>query len=102
MSFKDSNLRAFADVTVDGLVTIKGVKVIDGKNGLFASMPSVKDRNDEYQSVCTIAKDHWQEFNDILVADYGEALKREQEESENPTEEPEPEADPEPSQEQTM
>ena len=36
------NVKAIADVTLDGAVTIHGVKLIDSINGLFASMPSNK------------------------------------------------------------
>jgi DNA-binding cell septation regulator SpoVG len=32
-------LKAFADIIVNGALVIKGVKVVSGKNGLFASMP---------------------------------------------------------------
>ena len=36
------NVKAIADVLLDGAVTVHGVKLIDSINGLFASMPSSK------------------------------------------------------------
>ena len=37
-----SNLKAFVSVTIDGVMEIDGFKVINGKNGLFVSVPSHK------------------------------------------------------------
>jgi DNA-binding cell septation regulator SpoVG len=37
-----SNLKAFVTLVIEGLVEIDGFKIIDGKNGLFVSMPSHK------------------------------------------------------------
>jgi stage V sporulation protein G len=33
-------LKAFADIAVGGQFTVKGFRVVDGKKGLFVSMPS--------------------------------------------------------------
>ena len=35
----DGNLKAFADVKVGGSLIIRGFSVVQGKNGVFASMP---------------------------------------------------------------
>ena len=45
----DTNLRAFASVTVGGAVAIHGLRVMDSKKGLFVSMPSYsyEDHNGE-------------------------------------------------------
>ena len=37
-----SNLKAFVTVVVEGLMEVDGFKVINGKNGLFVSVPSHK------------------------------------------------------------
>jgi stage V sporulation protein G len=37
-----SNLKAFVSITIDQVVELDGFKVIDGKNGLFVSVPSHK------------------------------------------------------------
>lgn len=39
--------KAFVDLGVNDVLLIKGVKVIDGKNGLFVAMPSELDRKNE-------------------------------------------------------
>jgi len=38
----DSSLKAFADVSFAGVFIVKGLKVVEGKNGLFVAMPSSK------------------------------------------------------------
>jgi stage V sporulation protein G len=49
-----SNTKAFASITVDDTVAIRGVRVVDGEKGLFVSMPqsrSEKDGKPEYHDV---------------------------------------------------
>lgn len=49
---EQSNLRAFADVTLGGCFAVKGIRVMDSAKGLFMSMPSKKDRDGEYHEIC--------------------------------------------------
>lgn len=35
----DGNLKAFADVKLGGHLLVKGISVVNGKNGIFVSMP---------------------------------------------------------------
>ena len=39
-TFPTGNVKAIADVTLDDSIMIHGVKLIEGKNGTFISMPS--------------------------------------------------------------
>lgn len=46
-----SALKAFADVII-GEVLVKGVRIVEGKNGLFASMPTTQAKDGKwYESV---------------------------------------------------
>ena len=47
------NLLAFADVTVNG-VTINGVRIVEGKNGNFLSMPQRLGKQGKYFPICNI------------------------------------------------
>lgn len=47
-SFSSGNTEGFADVTLDGEVTICDVRLINGKNGFFAAMPSRKEKDGKY------------------------------------------------------
>jgi len=44
--------KAFASVTFDDAFVVKDLRVVDGKKGLFVSMPARKDKNGEYRDIC--------------------------------------------------
>ena len=69
------NLKAYIDICIDDALIIKGLRVMDGKNGLFVALPSVKNKNDEkyYETVsCTN-----QEVKDDLTSTVLVAYKNE-------------------------
>ena len=45
------NLRAIVSVKVADAIYLTGLRIIEGKNGLFVSMPSKKDKAGEYHDV---------------------------------------------------
>jgi len=47
----EDKLRAFASITCDDCFVIKGLKVINGSQGYFVSMPSRKCRDGTYQDI---------------------------------------------------
>ena len=61
---------AFASVTINDMVAINGIKIIDGQNGLFAQMPQTKV-GDEYKDIAfPVAKGLRGELNAALVNTY--------------------------------
>ena len=44
----DSAVKAFCDVAIAGAFVIKSLKVVDGKNGLFVSMPREQGKNGQW------------------------------------------------------
>ena len=46
------NVKATASVTLDDCFGIRGVKVMEGKNGLFINMPSYKGSDEKYKDIC--------------------------------------------------
>jgi DNA-binding cell septation regulator SpoVG len=61
---------AFASVTINELVGINGIQIIDGKNGLFAKMPQMKF-GDEYRDLAfPVMKGLRAELNNALVDTY--------------------------------
>lgn len=59
----DSKLKAFADVSFAGVFMVKGLRVIEGKNGLFVSMPSEQGKDGKWYS---IARPLTKEFKELL------------------------------------
>lgn len=45
------NLKAYASVTLDGAFVVHGIKVLEGENGLWVSMPSTRNRRGEFKDV---------------------------------------------------
>jgi len=46
----DTNIKAFASVTLDDAFVIHDIRIVEGKNGLFVSMPS-KKVGDKYRDI---------------------------------------------------
>ena len=67
----DSNLKAFADVSFAGVFTVKGLKVVEGKNGLFVSMPSQKGKDGKwYNSAHPLTKEFREILNGLVLEAY--------------------------------
>jgi stage V sporulation protein G len=49
--FEKDSLRAIATVKVADAIYLTGIRVIEGKNGLFVAMPTRKDKAGEYQDI---------------------------------------------------
>jgi len=41
-------LKAFVDIKINDALIVKGLKVLDGRTGLFVGMPSEKGKDDKY------------------------------------------------------
>lgn len=76
LSKKDSNLKAFASITLDDAVCITGIRIVEGKMGLFVSMPQSKDNEGEYHDVAfPITKEAREEMQDAVLDAYEDAAK---------------------------
>jgi len=61
-------------VTLNGQFAVRGVNVREGPNGLFVSMPSWKDGNNEYHDVCfPCTKESRAEFNSAVLNAFKQA-----------------------------
>jgi stage V sporulation protein G len=43
--------KAFANVAVDDMVAIRGIRVVEGEKGLFISMPQSQDKKEKYHDI---------------------------------------------------
>lgn len=70
----DDNLKAFATVTINNSLVIRGLKVIDGSKGLFMSWPSRKNPNNKERPyidvVYTTDKDLYRDISDAVIDAY--------------------------------
>ena len=66
--------KAYADVSFNGVMTIKGFKVVEGRNGLFIGCPSTKGKGDgKYFDIIHFTDD---EVRNQLTAVILEAYKK--------------------------
>lgn len=47
----NTNLKAMVILEVEDCLIINSVKIVEGKKGLFVSMPQYKDRNGDYRDI---------------------------------------------------
>ena len=51
VSKDDAKLKAVASITIDDCLVVHDIKVINGRDGLFISMPSRKTPDGEYKDI---------------------------------------------------
>lgn len=76
----EDKLKAVASVTIEDSIVIHDVKVIDGREGLFISMPNKKTPDGKYKDVIHPIKNEVREqMKDAVLKAYEEALNAPQE-----------------------
>ncbi|MFH1622393.1 MAG: SpoVG family protein [Candidatus Omnitrophota bacterium] len=67
----EGNLRAFVDVAFNESLLLKGLRIVEGKNGLFVSMPREKGRDNRwYEMVHPLSKQVKDEISSIILSAY--------------------------------
>ena len=65
-------IKAFFDVKIQGLeLTIKGFKLIEGENGMFVGVPSVK-KEDKYENIVEVKLSTMEDLKKIAIKHYEE------------------------------
>lgn len=68
----NSKTKAFVDLKLDETMVIKGLTLVEGKNGLFLSFPSKKKDNKYYNSVYSLDKEWTRLLQDACIKKYNE------------------------------
>ena len=64
-------LKAYVDLEIDSQFLIKGLRVVEGKNGLFVSMPRQQGKDNKwYDSVVALTKETKQEVGRVVLEAY--------------------------------
>ena len=67
----DDKLKAFASMTFNDAFVIRGLKIIEGTNGMFVAMPSRKRPDGTYQDVAHPINNETRKFiEDRILAEY--------------------------------
>ena len=64
-------IKAFVDLAINNVLLIRGLRVVEGKNGLFVSMPREKSKNDVwYDRIRCLSPDVEQVLNKTVIEAY--------------------------------
>lgn len=67
----EGNARAFCDVAIAEAFLVKGIKVVEGKKGLFVSMPQEKGKDGQwYGTVIPLSKEAHQQISEVVLKAY--------------------------------
>ena len=72
--------KAFASATIGGAFAVHGIRVMEGENGLFVSMPSRKDGEDYREVFHPITAEAREELSKEILDAYEQKLQEEQSE----------------------
>lgn len=69
----NSKTKSFVDLALDDTLIIKGLTLVEGKNGLFLSFPSTKGKDGKYyNSVYSLDKEWTQLLQDACIKKYND------------------------------
>jgi len=68
--------KAFASVTVDDLIAIKGIRIVEGTKGHFVTMPQSRDNEGNYHDIAfPVNGDLRKDMNKAVLDEFREATK---------------------------
>lgn len=70
--------KAFATVVINGSLTLRGLSVMDGMNGLFVAYPLDNyNHGEDYRCAIEPTNDKLRTYiNDVVISKYNESIKR--------------------------
>lgn len=74
VQFNAGNVRAYASVTLGKCFAIDGIRIIEGKNGNFVSMPGY-NKGDKFHQVCfPVTKEFREELYNGIITSYEQKM----------------------------
>ena len=71
----ESSLKAFVDVALNESLLLKGLRIVQGKNGLFVSMPREKGKDERwYETVHPLSKEIKLKISSIILSAYSDNI----------------------------
>jgi len=70
----DGPMKAFADIVVNEALLIKGIRVIEGKKGMFISMPKMQGKDKKwYETIRPLSIEAKNEISEVVLSAYNAA-----------------------------
>jgi stage V sporulation protein G len=90
----EEKLKAFASITFDDCFVVRGLKVINGSQGYFVSMPSRKRKDGSYQDIAhPINNEMRKEIEDTVLDAFENELNRSNEGDSGPVKRGKPDSE---------
>jgi stage V sporulation protein G len=71
------NIRAVANIKLNGVILIKDIKILEANNGLFIQMPSKKTKSGDFVALVDILnKDLYLHIRRMIIDEYKRQLRR--------------------------
>ena len=71
-----STVRARASVELGGCFAVRGIKIVNGKNGLFIAMPNYQSNGKNHDICFPVTKDFREALNEAIFAEYRHQLEQ--------------------------
>lgn len=69
----DGNVKAFVDVAINEALLFKGIRIVEGKRGLFVSMPREKGKDNKwYETIRPMSKEIKENISMVVLSAYNE------------------------------
>ncbi|MDD5005599.1 MAG: SpoVG family protein [Candidatus Omnitrophica bacterium] len=66
-----SNIRAFVDIALNESLLLKGLRIVEGKNGLFVSMPREKGKDNKwYETIHPLSNQVKEDISNVVLSAY--------------------------------
>jgi stage V sporulation protein G len=73
---EENKLRAYVNITIDHVFMVRGLKVIQGADGLFVAFPNKKGKNGMFRDVAhPLNAETRREIEEMVLVAYDRALK---------------------------
>jgi stage V sporulation protein G len=74
-NLNDTKLRGYADITLEGVFVVHGMKLLQGKDGLFVAMPSKRTHGGEFKDIAhPITTELRSEITKSIIREYEELM----------------------------
>lgn len=72
--YTGSAILGLGTVTFDDIFVVSGIKILEGRNGLFISFPSYETKNGEYKDICfPIDGGFREELQEVVLEEFEKA-----------------------------
>ena len=69
----EGSIKAFCDLAIGNLLLIRGVRIVEGKHGLFVAMPRQQGKDGKwYETVSPMTKEAEAAVNEVVLEAYRE------------------------------